>query len=181
MRDKCLPNADLYYFGGGFPELYAEQLGGNLSMLESLRQSASKGAPIYAECGGMIYLTKGISVTDHYYPLADLLPAKTQMTKMPVGRGYVEFDITSSSIENSPWRLQSQKNIKAHEFHYSKLIDLDPDLKLNYSMSKGVGIDSGWDGWIHDSIFASYVHIHSESAPWWADLLKQTARFWQKK
>ncbi|MGV8106699.1 MAG: cobyrinate a,c-diamide synthase [Nitrososphaerota archaeon] len=142
--------------GGGFPEVMADKLNSNQSMLKSIKKVAEQGIPIYGECGGLMYLTKSITgykSSKKHFQMVGIIDAKTEMT----GRltlNYTNADMNTSTFGNI-------KNMRGHEFHYSKLKDLPSDLKYAYSMKRGIGIDGGkHDGiLIHNSI-ASYMHLH---------------------
>jgi cobyrinic acid a,c-diamide synthase len=142
--------------GGGFPEVMADKLNSNQSMLKSIKRAAEQGIPIYGECGGLMYLTKsivGYKNSKKHFRMVGIVDARTQMT----GRltlNYTNADMISSTFGNI-------ENIRGHEFHYSKIVDLSSDSKYAYSMKRGIGIDDGkHDGiLIHNSI-ASYMHLH---------------------
>ncbi len=164
-EDKEIPD-DLHglYIGGGYPEEHVEALSRNVSMLESVRKFAGSGRPVYAECGGMMYLCEGLEIPDgKRYPMAGLLPAWCRMLDRRKTLGYVEVTLA----ENSLWGVRGDK-FRGHEFHYSELIG-DP------------GNDTGWkkvyemkhlrasgvipEGYQRGNILASYAHLHLASRP----------------
>jgi cobyrinic acid a,c-diamide synthase len=142
--------------GGGFPEVMADKLNSNQSMIKSIKRAAEQGIPIYGECGGLMYLTKsiiGYKNSRKQFRMVGIVDARTQMT----GRltlNYTNADMSSSTFGEI-------KNIRGHEFHYSKIEDLSSDSKYAYSMKRGIGIDSGkHDGILIYNSIASYMHLH---------------------
>lgn len=142
--------------GGGFPEIMADKLNSNQSMIKSIKRAAEQGIPIYGECGGLMYLTKsiiGYKNSRKQFRMVGIVDARTQMT----GRltlNYTNADMSSSTFGDI-------KNIRGHEFHYSKIEDLSSDSKYAYSMKRGIGIDSGkHDGVLIYNSIASYMHLH---------------------
>lgn len=148
VTDRKLPeNIDLLYLGGGYPELYAKELAANDNMIESIRAYAEQDGRIYGECGGFMYLTKGIGeVEGKFHSMCSLLPSTIQMTpRLNIGRfGYIH-------IENM--------NIKAHEFHYSKNID-DEGISYRFQIKKE-STDREWKcGLRYKNVLGTYAHIH---------------------
>lgn len=142
--------------GGGFPEVMADKLNSNQSMLKSIKKAGEEGIPIYGECGGLMYLTKSITGyknSTKVFRMVGIVDARTKMT----GRltlNYTNADMNSTSFGNI-------KNIRGHEFHYSKIEDLSSDSKFVYSMKRGIGIDGGkHDGILTHNSIASYMHLH---------------------
>ena len=142
--------------GGGFPEVMADKLNSNQSMLKSIKKAAEQGIPVYGECGGLMYLTKSITGyknSKKVFRMVGIVDATTKMT----GRltlNYTNADLNSTFFGNI-------KNIRGHEFHYSKIEDLPSDSKFAYSMKRGIGIDGGkHDGVLTHNTIASYMHLH---------------------
>ena len=142
--------------GGGFPEVMADKLNSNQSMLMSIRKAAQHDMPIYGECGGLMYLTKSITgykKSKRNFRMVGIIDAKTEMT----GRlklNYTQADMVTHAFGNI-------KNIRGHEFHYSKLKELPQDTKYAYYMKRGTGIDGGkHDGILIHNCIASYMHLH---------------------
>jgi cobyrinic acid a,c-diamide synthase len=142
--------------GGGFPEVMADKLNSNQSMIKSIKKAGEQGIPIYAECGGLMYLTKSIAGyknSKKVFRMVGIVDARTEMT----GRltlNYTNADMNSTSFGNI-------ENIRGHEFHYSKIEDLPSDSKFAYSMKRGIGMDSGkHDGILNYNSLASYMHLH---------------------
>ena len=142
--------------GGGFPEVMADKLNSNQSMLKSIKKAGEQGMPIYGECGGLMYLTKSITRyknSKKIFRMVGIVDARTEMT----GRltlNYTNADMNSTTFGNI-------ENMRGHEFHYSKIVDLPSDTKFIYSMKRGIGIDGGkHDGILTHNTIASYMHLH---------------------
>ena len=165
LEERRLPEGlDGIYLGGGYPEEYAEGLSDNEEMNEAIRQFASRGLPIYAECGGLMYLTRGIETTgEERYPMVGLLPAWSRMLDRLKSLGYVEITLTANSL----WGFRGT-GLRGHEFHYSELIG-DPlgdglwtsVYRLKHRRSKTFTVE----GFQRGNILASYVHLHWASQP----------------
>ena len=149
------PEVDGVYLGGGYPELYAELLeksGTN----RKLKQSSADGLPIYAECGGLLYLCGTYEVADKTYKMADVVPASTRMTDRLKALGYTEAHPLDKDF--------CAHNIRGHEFHYS-LTECDRDARFAYEMLRGKGIQDGFDGLLEHNTLAGYMHSHPASFP----------------
>jgi cobyrinic acid a,c-diamide synthase len=161
-EDSELPEIDALYIGGGFPETQAERLTANKNMMSSVKKGAEKGMPIYAECGGLIYLSRSIKWNDRKYPMADLFPVDLEMSKKPIGHGYtmIEIDRANPFFKNGTV-------IKGHEFHYSYPAG-DSKLKGCMKMKTGFGLDGVRDGLVFNNTLACYMHLHADSCHDWA-------------
>ncbi|MDW0308156.1 MAG: hypothetical protein QN543_06065, partial [Nitrososphaeraceae archaeon] len=155
--DNHIPN-DIsgLILGGGFPEVMADKLNSNQSMLKSIKKAAQQEMPIYGECGGLMYLTRSITGYKNckkHFRMVGIIDAKTEMT----GRltlNYTQADMLTSAFGKI-------ENVKGHEFHYSKLDELPKDSQYAYHMKRGVGIDGGrHDGILTHNCMASYMHLH---------------------
>jgi cobyrinic acid a,c-diamide synthase len=143
--------------GGGFPEVIADKLEKNSGMRIKLKKLAEDGIPIYAECGGLMYLTKSISGyenTKRKYRMVGLFDADTLMT------GKLTLGYTEGSLVGNQSFLQNIRKIKGHEFHYSKVTPHGKDLKMIYKLKRGKGIIDGMDGLNEQNCVASYMHTH---------------------
>jgi cobyrinic acid a,c-diamide synthase len=142
--------------GGGFPEVMADKLNSNHSMLKSIRKAAQQDMPIYGECGGLMYLTKSITgykKSKRNFRMVGIIDAKTEMT------GKLTLNYTQADMVTHAFGII--ENIRGHEFHYSKIEDLPSDSKYAYSMKRGIGIDGGkHDGILIHNCMASYMHLH---------------------
>jgi len=165
--DKKIPNCDSIYIGGGFPEILGRKLSQNFSMKKSIKQAAENGTPIYAECGGLMYLTKSIKHNNQKYKMVGLFDAETEMTtKMTLN--YTQGRIISNCLISSP------RNFNAHEFHYSKITNLPKDAKFLYDLKIGEGISSKKDGFSEYNIVASYCHLYFDSAKFASNIIKNS-------
>lgn len=176
LHDKALPeNIDGLYLGGGFPQIYPEGLESNLSVRESIKRGAEEGMPIYAECGGLMYLTK--EVTDlggSGHRMVGLLDARTVM-----GRGltlnYTDLDVV---LDNPLSRAGD--TLRGHEFHHSKIEDIPRDAKFAYRMKRGRGVDGSRDGWLEYNTLASYTHLHLAYGPKLVEGFVEACRRYQR-
>ena len=167
ISDKKIPKCDSIYIGGGFPEILGKKLSQNHSMKKSIKQAAENEIPIYAECGGLMYLTKSIKHNNQKYKMVGLFDAETQMTKK-MTLNYTQGRITSNCLISSP------RNFNAHEFHYSKITNLPKDAKFLYDLKIGEGISSKKDGFSEYNVLASYCHLYFDSAKFAANIIKNS-------
>ena len=164
MTDTCLPEIDGLYIGGGFPETGATQLAANESFRLSVKKAADAGLPIYAECGGLIYLGESIELNGANYPLVGVFPVRFAMSKKPQAHGYSIFE---ASQDNSFYPHGTV--VKGHEFRYSKVVGWSgTDEQLTVKMKRGTGFMNGKDGVTYKNVFALYTHVHAEGTPEWA-------------
>jgi cobyrinic acid a,c-diamide synthase len=150
-----IPDVDGIYLGGGYPELYAETLE-NSETTRKLKVLAADGLPIYAECGGLLYLCGTYEVDGRTYKLADVVPANTRMTDRLKALGYTEAIPLDRNF--------SSHNIRGHEFHYS-ITECDKDARFAYEMIRGKGIQDGFDGLVEHNTLAGYMHSHPATFP----------------
>jgi len=168
FTDKCLPELDGLFIGGGFPESHLDTLSQNSSLMRDISTRIDNGLPVYAECGGLMYLTRSIQWGNKSHLMVGAIPADTLMCDRPQGRGYVRVKET----EHMPWPQDSSRQSKeycAHEFHYSKLINVDPNIKFAYKMLRGYGINGQYDGIIYKNVVASYTHLKNVKHNRWAE------------
>ncbi|MHB8840287.1 MAG: cobyrinate a,c-diamide synthase [Candidatus Aquicultor sp.] len=163
MFDERLPdNLNGLYIGGGFPEVFMAELEKNRSMREEIRQAVESGMPVYAECGGLMYLARGISWEGVTREMVGGIPCDVLMHEKPKGHGYIKLNTTGDSWMDAPYE------ITGHEFHYSEVVNLG-DVKFAYRLSRGKGLDGRNDGIVYRNTLASYAHLHSLGAPQWAE------------
>ncbi|VEN74128.1 Cobyrinate a,c-diamide synthase [Candidatus Desulfarcum epimagneticum] len=176
LQDRSLGDIDGLYLGGGFPETHAKRLSDNVSFRDSVKKRAEEGLPIYAECGGLMYLGREIEMSGRFYPMADVLPAVYGFSKKPRGHGYAVFQVER---ENPYFKVGDR--IRGHEFHYSFVLKWEGDADLlAFSMERGVGFYEGKDGVAFKNVLATYVHIHALGTPEWARAFVEKAREFQK-
>jgi len=166
VSDKKIPKCDLIYIGGGFPEVLGQSLERNTTMRNLIKKHAEEGMPIYAECGGLMYLTKSISFGKKKYKMVGLFDAETQMTKK-MTLNYTEGKITSNCLISGPAKF------RAHEFHYSKISNLARDAKLVYDLKIGEGISGKKDALSEYNTLASYCHLYFDSAKYATKLVSK--------
>ena len=166
LSDTHLPDVDGLYIGGGFPEACAIELEANSALRAEIRQAIADGLPAYAECGGLMYLSRSITYEGRSYDMVGAIPGDVVMHAKPVGRGYVHL----KEDEAHPWPRPSVtvNTIKAHEFHYSSLENLPPGMKYAYHVERGCGITGKQDGLIINNLLASYTHLRTIGSCYWA-------------
>ncbi len=167
LQDARLPEVDGLFIGGGFPEMFMSQLQANTALRDGIRNAIEAGMPVYAECGGLMYLARSLQWKDGLYQMVGALPADVVMHERPVGRGYVELELTS----DAPWPVSSKaapSRLRGHEFHYSSLENLDLELKFAYRVTRGHGVDGSHDGIVYRNVLASYAHLRSGCGSDWA-------------
>ncbi|MGD9214113.1 MAG: cobyrinate a,c-diamide synthase [Desulfobacteraceae bacterium] len=173
MTDPDLPKVDALYIGGGFPETHAQQLSANRVYAERIKALADSGMPIYAECGGLMYLGKKLILDSGIYEMSGVLPIEFGFSKKPQGHGYTIIKVD----RDNPY-FKAGTTIKGHEFHYSTVEKLDgagPD-DMVFAMERGGGIAQGRDGLCRKNVLATYTHIHALGTPQWAPALVEQAR-----
>jgi cobyrinic acid a,c-diamide synthase len=166
LHDAHLPEVDGLYIGGGFPEACAVELEANAGLRGEIRQAIENGMPAYAECGGLMYLSRGIDYEGRSYEMVGAIPGDVKMHAKPIGRGYVHL----KEDEAHPWPRPDApaKQIRAHEFHYSSLENLPADTRFAYHVERGYGINGGRDGLIVNNLLASYTHLRTIGSCYWA-------------
>lgn len=154
LADRAIPrHADAVYIGGGYPELHAGALSGNTAMLASISAWADAGKPLYAECGGLMYLSKGIRDFDNkLFPMAEIFPFETRMMKKP-RLGYREILLNEDCIIG-----RKGEKLRGHEFHYSELTQGTTGQVYSLSDSRGGSLPT--EGFKSKNTLASYVHVH---------------------
>ncbi len=170
IHDTHLPDVDGLYIGGGYPELFAAELEANESMRSDIREASAAGLPIYAECGGLMYLTRKITTGlkgKGTYHMADMpesthdmvgaLPGYTLMGHSRV----VSYNIGELKMDTVIG--QTGNSFRGHEFHHSEITDLPANARFAIRLSRGTGITKGWDGLTVENTLGSYAHLHGVS------------------
>jgi cobyrinic acid a,c-diamide synthase len=165
LRDERLPAVDGLFIGGGFPEARMEALAANAPMREAVAAFIEAGGPAYAECGGLMYLARSLAWQGKVCKMAGVIPADVVMCERPQGRGYVRLRETGAS----PWPASegAPAEIAAHEFHYSRLENVAPNLDYAYRVLRGHGIDGSRDGVVYKNLLASYTHLRDAGGNHW--------------
>ena len=166
LTDQSLPDVDGLFIGGGFPEMFGPELEANTTLRSAIRMAIDDGLPVYAECGGLMYLARSISWNDERHAMVGALPADVVMHDRPVGRGYVTLESTA----NAPWpveRPQDGGRARGHEFHYSSLEGLPPETRFAFRVLRGHGADGNHDGIVYRNVLASYTHLRNGAGSHW--------------
>jgi cobyrinic acid a,c-diamide synthase len=175
LNNQELPPLDALYIGGGFPETHAAQLADNVSFRRSVAASARGGLPIWAECGGLMFLARSIYWKESAYPMAGFLPMSVALSDKPVGHGYEEV----RTDRPNPF-VNAGTMLRGHEFHHSKIVEAEP-FETAFEVRRGVGLGHGRDGIVMNRALASYLHIHSLASPDWAHWLIKAAKEYRRE
>jgi cobyrinic acid a,c-diamide synthase len=163
LRAPALPAVDAVYAGGGFPEVHAAALARNVEFRRSLREAAADGLPIYAECGGLMFLSRELRVDGDTYPMVGVLDLAVEQTSRPQGHGYVEARVDAP---NPLFPIGTR--LRGHEFHYSRPIGGAPERPTALHLDRGMGLGASRDGIVAGNVWASYTHLHALGVPEWA-------------
>ncbi len=174
MADARLPEVDALFIGGGFPETHMERLEANAPLRADILAKARAGLPIYAECGGLMYLSRAIVWTGQRREMVGLIPGDAVMHDRPQGRGYVRLRETA----DFPWpRIEDGPGVvPAHEFHHSRLENVEGRCRFAYDVVRGAGIGDKKDGLIIGNAMATYAHMRSVGPSPWAPRFAAFAR-----
>ncbi|MEL7510178.1 MAG: cobyrinate a,c-diamide synthase [Cyanobacteria bacterium J06554_1] len=184
LKDALPENLDGLYIGGGYPELHAKQLAENEQMRDAIAHFCQSGHPVYAECGGLMYLSQGF-LGNETYPFVGIFPFWTKMGNR-VKLGYRQVDMVG------PYSgFPNQGKIRGHRFHYSDIVDAEGNLldiipaspkhapraqlQFNYKL-QGWNHHQTWEGYQVHNVLASYVHLHFGSNPTFAQQFVQCCR-----
>ncbi|MCW8916938.1 MAG: cobyrinate a,c-diamide synthase [Magnetovibrio sp.] len=171
INDVYLPTCDGLFLGGGFPETQMKALEANKTLRARIRAAIEAGLPTYAECGGLMYLSRSISWHEDTHMMAGVIPADATMHPRPQGRGYVHL----FPSDNHPWKITDQSCtfegdfIPAHEFHHSRLDNIEGDLTFAFDVKRGQGVNGTQDGIVIHNMVANYAHLRSTSKCRWAE------------
>lgn len=167
IKDTQLPPVDGLFIGGGFPESRMQALQDNHSLKESVKEAIENGLPTYAECGGLMYLSRSITWNNKKAKMVGVIEGDIVIHKKPQGRGYIQLKETRLH----PWgnSTQREQTIYAHEFHYSELINIDVDYSYSYDVLRGTGIDGKHDGLIYKNLLANYAHLRDTNTHHWVE------------
>ena len=169
LTDQRLPPVDGVFIGGGFPEVFLGELEANISLREDIRLAVDGGMPVYAECGGLMYLANTLSWQGRTAQMVGALQGDVVMRDKPVGRGYVRLRETSDALwQHADSQTAGESaDLYAHEFHYSTLENLSSEVKFAYGVQRGHGVDGKHDGIIFRNVLASYSHLRNSRSNNW--------------
>ena len=177
LSQDRLPEVDAVYMGGGFPETHAPQLAENNGFRDHLKALSLNGLPIYAECGGLIFLGKSIRLDGREYPMSGILPVWFGLSIKPQGHGYTRVKVVN---QNPFYRIG--ETLKGHEFRYSKILKIEfQDHEMAFSMERGKGVVDKKDGFFKNNTFGTYTHIHALGSVSWAPSLLDKARAYKAR
>ncbi len=183
LRDAGLPEgAKGIYLPGGYPELYAGVLAANESMMASIRERIEDGMPVYAECGGFIYLTQGVmkeasgesAANCEPAPFPGVFPVTTQLLPRRKALGYREVTFITDTILGPAGTIA-----RGHEFHYTEMQPMPERIRRCFRVSRN-GVDHGAEGYCHRNCLASYIHLHFGSSPGVAAALVKSCRNYEQ-
>lgn len=175
LEDTRLPDVDGLLLGGGFPEMFIEALAANAGLRGDIARQIEAGLPVYAECGGLMYLARSLRWGERRGEMVGVLPGDVVMAERPVGRGYAELVETA----DAPWPAQAQ-TIPAHEFHYSHLENLPDGLSYAYQVKRGHGMDGRRDGYVYRNLLAAYCHRRGSGEQGWIAPFLEKARLYAR-
>ncbi len=181
LEDSHLPEVDALVIGGGFPEMFLDELQANLGMRQAIRDAAAAGLPVYTECGGLMYLAQRIVWGEHSAEMVGVLPVSVELCALPQGHGYVQGEVCGP---NPFFPLGSL--IRGHEFHHSRLVAA-LELPCVYRLERGSGLQGKRpdaqpvDGLVVGNVLAAYTHLHAAGAPDWAPGLVAAAKAYADK
>ena len=163
INDTQLPNVDALFIGGGFPEKRIQELSDNKKMMHAVHIAIENGMPTYAECGGLMYLCRSLQYQSQTADMVGVISADCQMFEKPIGRGYTLLEKNNQH----PWPGVSSEPISGHEFHYSKLVNIQKDLRFAYTVKRGFGVNSKNDGIMYKNLLACYAHQRNTAQNQW--------------
>ncbi len=165
LENAPLPDIDALYIGGGFPETHLEKLAANEVFRNSVKSAVEAGLPVYAECGGLMFLCRGIRRRDVLFPMTGVFPFEVTLGAKPQGHGYTMMRCVGA---NPFFPLGTV--LRGHEFHYSGIAGcIDPgSFPFAFKLEKGHGVVAGWDGLCYKNVLATYSHLHAAGNEMWA-------------
>ncbi|MEW6172773.1 MAG: cobyrinate a,c-diamide synthase [Bacillota bacterium] len=161
-----LPEVDALYIGGGFPEVFAGELEANVTLRLAIKAGIEDGLPVYAECGGLMYLSRSISYNGKRSLMVGAFPFDVIMGTEPRGHGYMRLQ----ALAGNPY-FQEGQELRGHEFHHSTVANLPAGVHFGFSVQRGYGVNGVADGIIYKNTMASYCHFHALAVPQWAPSL----------
>jgi cobyrinic acid a,c-diamide synthase len=184
LKEKSLPDIDALYIGGGFPETHAIALAENSDFRDALRKAIEKGLPVYAECGGLMYLGKSLVINGRTYPMTGIFPFSFSLEKKPQAHGYSIAEVQKAN----PYYPEGAV-IKGHEFHYSRVINPEAvsgfgrgNIYFAFGMKRGEGIADKLDGLCYKNVLATYTHTHAlGTSEWVSGMIRKAEEYKRQK
>lgn len=177
LKQSDISGVDAVYMGGGFPETHAAQLADNQGFRRRLKELARQGMPVYAECGGLIFLGQSLVLDGKTFPMADILPVSFGLSRRPQGHGYTQAEI----VQDNPF-FEKGCIIRGHEFRYSRILDIDyRKTDMAFSMIRGKGIVDRLDGFCKENVLGTYTHTLSTCASSWSSAMVAAARAFKNR
>ncbi|MCP4690007.1 MAG: cobyrinic acid a,c-diamide synthase, partial [Desulfobacterales bacterium] len=177
LKEKTTPPLDALYLGGGFPETHARQLSENRDFNERLKTLVEDGMPVYAECGGLMFLGRELILEGEAYPMTGILPVSFGLSKKPKGHGYT---ILTVERENPYYPVGAV--LHGHEFHYSYAVEWrEDDADLVFKMNRGTGFHGKRDGVLYKNVLGLYSHVHALGDHDWARALIRNAAAYRRR
>jgi cobyrinic acid a,c-diamide synthase len=174
LGGDTLPDVDALYIGGGFPEVHAARLAQTRGLRRSLHEAVAAGMPVYAECGGLMFLGKELVTDGVSHPMTGVLDLVVEQTSKPRGHGY-----STGTVEEANPFFEAGTRLQGHEFHYSHVLDGDHRASTVVALSRGPGLGNRRDGIVVGRVWASYLHLHALGTPEWARGVVALARTYQ--
>jgi cobyrinic acid a,c-diamide synthase len=174
ISDSKIPNCDGLYIGGGFPEILGSSLEKNQKMRRAIKKFAEENFPIYAECGGLMYLTRSINYGKKKFRMVGLFDAETKMTKK------MKLNYTKGNVINGCLIAPISNEIRGHEFHFSEINSLPNDSRFAYKLEIGEGIKNHKDGLLLNNTLASYGHLYFNRSIYAKRLVQNCVKFSRK-
>jgi len=176
LHDAALPeNVCGIYLPGGYPELFAGKLAGNAAMTGAIRAAVESGMPVYAECGGFIYLSRGVIKDGVAESLVGIYPAQARMLPRRKALGYREVTLRRDGLLGAAGMVA-----RGHEFHYSEMEALPDHVERLYEVRRK-GVPLGGEGYLYKNCLASYIHLHFGSAQGVADNFVDACRNYRER
>ena len=168
LHDSGLPEVNALFIGGGFPEKSMHKLAANTPMKQAVRDVIEKGMPVYAECGGLMYLCNAIRFESERCAMVGIIDAECEMHEKPAGRGYTMLQKNTRHL----WSSTPQQPIPGHEFHYSTLTNIADRYNYSFEVRRGFGVNGRNDGIRYKNLLACYTHQrNTERNQWIPDFL----------
>ena len=170
VEGERLPDADAYYLGGGYPEVYAKELERNQDFRDGIKNAGDAGKLVYGECGGLMAMCRSIDDGEEERPMCGIFDLKAELTRERQGLAYVRTRTTPDNF------LFPDLDIRGHEFHYSRLVPT-PNGPFGYDVLRGTGIDGKHDGIIKGRCIGTYMHQHAlANKQWGPAVVREAAR-----